>query len=204
MPFIPATNVVQAELIFSWDGQIVENVLHYQIAGGVDAGAMNEVGTELVAWWDATMQPLVPTTVILTEVRMTDLTTEFAPGVTWTAGLPLVGGHASAAMPNNVALSMTKRTAFRGRSYRGRIYHVGLMESVVTDNMVTTVHRAALVAAYFQIMALTVNAIEAPMVVVSKYEGGVARGTALITVVNNITTDGVIDSQRRRLPRRGT
>lgn len=204
MPFIPATNVVQAEMIYTWDSQIVENVLHYQVPGGVDAAAMFLIGATLVDWWDTTMQPIVPSTVSLTEIRMTDLTAEFAPGASFTASLPLVGGQAFPALPNNVALSITKRTAFRGRAYRGRIYHVGLSESQVVDNKVTVAHVSALLAGYELIREITDVGGTIPMVVVSKYEGGLPRGAALVTPVESFASDGIIDSQRRRLPKRGS
>ena len=125
MPFIPATNVIQAEMVFSWDGQIVENVIHYQEAGGVTTAGMSAVGGGLADWFNVTHKALVASTVSLQEVRMTDLTSEFAPGMSWTGGLPIVGTNPSPALPNSVSLSITKRTLFRGRAYRGRMYHTG-------------------------------------------------------------------------------
>lgn len=204
MPFVPATNVVQAELIFRWDNQIVENVLHYQVAGGVDLVSMNFIGADLTSWWDVTMQPLVPATVSLQEVRMTDLTSEFAPGASWIGGLPLSGTLPGVALPNNVALSITKRSNFRGRAYRGRIYHIGLSETQVINNQVDATHVTALLNAYAIIRELDFAGTNIPMVIVSRYQGGDPRGAALVTLVSGFSCDGIIDSQRRRLPRRGT
>lgn len=204
MPFIPATNVIQTEMLFTWDGQIVENVLHYQRGGGVTEQAMLDIGLYLVTWWDGIMQPLVPPTVSLNEIRMTDLTTEFAPGISYTTGLPLVGANGSPGLPNNVTLSMTKRTNYRGRAFRGRLYHIGLCESQVVDNRVSVAVTAQLVAAYAGLLSITADSVASPLVVVSKYQGSMARISSLVTPVIGISSDGVIDSQRRRLPRRGT
>lgn len=204
MPFVPATNVVQAEMIFRWDSQIVENVLHYQVAGGVDLAAMNFIGADLTSWWDVSMQPLIPSTVSLQEVRLTDLTSEFAPGASWIGGLPLSGTLAGNSLPNNVALSITKRSNFRGRAYRGRIYHIGLAEAQVVANQVDASHVTALLSAYSIIRELDFAGTNIPMVIVSRYQGGVARGAALVTLVSGFSCDGILDSQRRRLPRRGT
>lgn len=204
MPFIPATNVIQVELVHIWDNQIVENVLHYQRGGGVTEQAMDDVGSSLVAWWNGFMDVLVPTTLQLTEIRMTDLTDEFAPGMAYTTGLPLVGGLISPSLPNNVSVTITKRTNYRGRAYRGRIYHIGLCESQVTDNKVVPATLTQILAAYNGILSLTLDGVASPMVVVSKYQGGLPRGAAVVTPVVNLSSDGIIDSQRRRLPKRGT
>lgn len=204
MPFIPATNVVQTELIYVWDGQICENVLHYQVPGGVTEASMFLIGATLVDWFDEALSPYMAPTIALTEVRMTDLTSEFAPGASFVAGLPIAGQSVAAALPNNVALSITKRTPFRGRAYRGRIYHMGLTETQVVDNQVIQVTVDILIAAYELIREIVDVGGDIPMVVVSKYQGSVPRAAALVTPVSGFSTDGVIDSQRRRLPKRGS
>lgn len=204
MAFIPATNVIQAEMVFLWDGQIVENVLHYQEAGGVTTAGMSAVGGGLANWFSTTHKSLVPPTVKLTEVRMTDLTTEFAPGMSWTGGLPIQGTNISVALPNSVTLSITKRTLFRGRAYRGRMYHIGLCESQVADNQVTSAHVTALLSSYEAMRELPFAATVIPMVLVSKYQGNLPRAAAVVSLVDSFGTDGVVDSQRRRLPKRGS
>ena len=203
MAFVPATNVIQAELVYTWDGQTCENVIHYQRAGGVTPAAMNDLGAQLVTWFGGAIKAVIAATCSLVEIRMTDLTTQFAPGVTWTAGLPIVGTAASASLPNNVSVSLTKRTAFRGRAYRGRIYQVGLTETGVTANLVLSAVTTVLLPAWLAIQSLTLDSVLCPMVVVSKYQGGAPRGSALVSIVTNITTASVEDSQRRRLPKRG-
>jgi hypothetical protein len=204
VPFIPANNVVQTELIFTWASQIVENVLHYQFPGGVTTQRMQDLGTQLVAWYASTLDSIQGPGIQLTEVRMTDLTSEFAPGQSTTAGLPLSGTAAGADLPNNVALSITKRTNFRGRAYRGRIYHMALTEPQVTGNVVLPATVTAILGAYSAIRVLTIDGVEVPMVVVSKYQGGEPRAAALVTPIASFSTDGIVDSQRRRLPKRGS
>jgi hypothetical protein len=204
MAFVPATNVMQVELVHTWDNQIVENVLHYQRGGGVTEQAMLDVGLFLTTWWNGFIKPLVSSTISLTEIRITDLTTEFAPGIGYTTGLPIVGTHVSTSLPNNVSVTMTKRTNYRGRAYRGRIYHIGLGENQVTDNKVAPATLTSLLAAYTGILSINADGVASPLVVVSKYQGGLPRAGALVTPVVNFASDGIIDSQRRRLPKRGT
>lgn len=204
MAYIPADNVCQAELIFSWNTQIVETVLHFEPDSGLTPTKMNELGAFLQQWYDTQMQNQHPTTVSLINIKLTDLTLQIGPVVNYSTGLPLVGAGASPSLPNNVALVFTKRTILRGRSYRGRIYHFGLMESMVTDNQVGGANITNLVAIY----SLLLNPITATanwdLVVVSRYNNNQPRVTADVTAVTNITTDGLVDSQRRRLPGRGS
>lgn len=204
MAFVPAVNVVQAELLFNWDGQQVENVLHYQIQQTPTLTDMSELGGFLVTWWQTNMQPLQVDTVQFNEVRMTDLTSEFAPGTSYTTGLPDVGAAGPDSVPNNVTLSMTKRTGLRGRAFRGRIYQIGLRKVFVDDNQVIGGTQTSLLDAWNLATPFALTSGSAPMVVVSRFEGGSERLSALVTPVTVITTDGIIDSQRRRLPGRGS
>jgi hypothetical protein len=108
-------------------------------------------------------------------------------------------------MPNNVAIVMSLKTGLRGKSFRGRIYHVGLSDAVVTANAVTTVQRDALVAGYSLLTTFAGATGEAifNLVVLSYYASSVLRPTPIATPVTSVTSDGIVDSQRRRLPGRG-
>jgi len=203
MPFIPVPNTVQVELLYLWDGQECANVLHYGQPGLTSITDMEEAGSILVAWWDASMQTLVPSTLSLTQIKLTDLNDESAPVVEYTTGLPLAGQHASPSLPNNVSVTITKRTLLRGRSFRGRIYHPGLVEGVVTNNQVLGTHMTNLINAYEEILNLAVTAEEWNMVVVSRYADNAPRVEGISTDVIALSSDGIVDSQRRRLPGRG-
>jgi len=205
MPFVPATNVVQAELIYAWDTQIVETVLHYQLAGGYDIPKMILLGAALRTAWAGGCQGSMSSAVTLNQIRLTDLTTISSPVVNYSVGLPLAGALvATPALPNSIALVMTKRTDFRGRSFRGRIYHPGLTEADVAANQVTPVRVTALLTSYSNLINITDSGANVhKMVVVSRFTGGAARGAAVVTLVTSISSDGSVDSQRRRLPGRG-
>lgn len=205
MPFVPATNVVQAELLYTWDTQIVETVLHYQLAGGYDIPKMILLGAALRVAWAGGVQGSMSSAVTLTQIRLTDLTTVSSPVVNYSTGMPLSGALvATPALPNSIAVVMTKRTDFRGRSYRGRIYHPGLTEADVTANQVLAARVTALLTSYSNLINITDSGANVHhMVVVSRFSAGAARGAAVVTQVTSISTDGIVDSQRRRLPGRG-
>lgn len=203
MPFIPILNTVQAELVYTWNQQTCQNVLHFEASGSLSVDNMLELGAHLVDWYDVHMQPLHHNSCRLNTIRLTDMTVEFAPALDYTVSLPLVGTIGGNSMPNNVSLSLTKRTIYRGRNYRGRVYQVGLAEEQVDGNTVLSGPVGALIAAWEQLLAFTTTSESWEMVVASKYQGNVARPEAVTTPVINFSSDGIVDSQRRRLPGRG-
>jgi len=204
MPYVPAANTCKAELVYNWDGQIVENVLFYTPQATLTLALMNELGAYLVNWFNVTMKGQLPTTISLINVRLTDLTTQTAPVANYATGLPIAGTSASPSLPNNCALVITKRTAFRGRSYRGRIYHPGLMEADVTNSQVSSGKVTTLLAAYNLIRLFTNLGTDWVMSNVSLVSGGFARVVAEVKPVVSFDSDGRVDSQRRRLPGRGS
>lgn len=203
MPFIPASNVLQVELIYLWAGQTVETVLHYKAPDPISIPDMNTAGAFFVTWYNTSLKPLHHSTIQLTQVKMTDLSFDFAPVVNWGTGLPIVGTVGADGLPNNVALTLTKRTALRGRSYRGRIYHGGMAESQCAGNQIVGATVTSLLSAYAAILALTVGAESWPMVVLSRRHNGADLAAAVATNVVSLSSDGFVDSQRRRLPGRG-
>jgi len=206
MPFIPADNVAQAELIYTWQGETVENVLHYLPDVALSSALMGELASLLVTQWASDFQALMPTTLSLVNVRMTNLSAADADGFDWGIGLPLVGtrtGTGTDSLPNSIALCITKVTAFRGRTRRGRIYHPGLAENQVVGNAVAVTSLPAILAAYADLIELVTAGATWNMQVISRRLNNDWRVEALVTPVVSMRTDGVIDSQRRRLPGRG-
>lgn len=204
MPYIPVPNTAQVELVMNWQGQIVQNVLHYVKASPWDITQLTELCQACASDWDASLQALMPTTLSLIEVAAIDMSAQDAESVTYSTNLPLVGTNVSPSMPNNVAVCITKRTAKRGRSFRGRIYHPGLIDAYVTGNTVNADAVSGLVSAYSQFLSQGLTGDEANLCVVSRYSNNQPRSEGVATLVTNLTCDGVVDSQRRRLPGRGS
>jgi hypothetical protein len=203
MPYIPVPLTLQAELVYNWDGQICENVLHYVCGVAWDIPRINTLGAALVNWWDVNMQPNMPSNLSLINVRMTDLATQTGLVVNYSTGLPLQGSAASPSLPNNCALVLTKRTLLRGRSFRGRVYMPGLLEANVTGSTVAAVNVASYVSLHNMLLLFDIGTENAELVVVSRFTGGAPRAAGVVTNVTNFTSDGIVDSQRRRLPARG-
>lgn len=117
-------------------------------------------------------------------------------------GLPLAGTGGSVQLPNNVTLCIKWTTENRGRSFRGRTYHVGLTESQVTDNEVVAVAMGQFTTAYGALLTDLATA-GWPLVIASRYANNQPRITGVATLVTGFSIDPFIDSQRRRLPGRG-
>lgn len=204
MPFIPVPNVIQAELVYNWGGETCENVFHFEPDAGVPLALMPELGAHLISWWNTNMRQWVNVTAQLVAVKFTDLTASIDPAMDVVTGLPIIGTAAGDSLPNNVSCVFSKRTILRGRSYRGRIYQIGLSEQHVTANALLATPRDGIKNAYQMLTAFSTAGASWTMVVVSRYQAGAPRAVGVTTNVTSITTDGVIDSQRRRLPGRGT
>jgi len=202
MPFQPAERVIRVEAIYTYDGQIVENVLHYQTDPTPDATEMTAFAAQWVTQWQAGIRATQPTNVSLNTVKVTSLDSEFAPGIEYTTGLPLAGTATGTGLPNNVTVAVRYLTALRGRSYRGRSFHIGIRATDVLLNQITTTFQTNLRAAY--ILMLNVATPQAYFQgVLSRYEGGVLRPEGVFTDITSVQVERVIDSQRRRLPGRG-
>jgi len=207
MDYIEVPGVAQVEVTALMAGQRTQNILHYKMTGATnyDATELTRLATAIIAYFNqVSVKGLYPATWQLIEVRAIDLSQQFGPAVTVGAGLPITGTRAGSQLPNNCALVLTKRTALRGRSFRGRFYFGPLCEADVTDNTVS----GAVVTSILGNMAGLLDITDATTVhhflqVVSRHAGGVPRTTGLPTQVSSLTSDGVLDSQRRRLPGRG-
>lgn len=201
--FVPLLNTVQAELCFTYNGNKVENVLHFYRSQDFNTpDAMETLAGNLKNWWDSYMKSQVPTTLFLRMVRVFDAENQNGQGVEYTNLLPIQGTAVSEGMPSNVTIAIKLSTGYRGRSYRGRIYHVGVCENEVAQDSITQAFSTALIDNYsFLLDPGNVNGYT--WVVASKYHNGAPRMTGVTTNVTSISTDGVVDSQRRRLTGRG-
>ena len=202
MPFVPFENVAQVELFYRQDGQNLENVLNFSTPTTPDVTLLTDLADDVINWWDTVMQPLVASTVQLIAVKATSLESDTAPAVESVTGLPLTGSVSGGSPPNNVTVVAKLLTNNRGRSYRGRIYHVGLALSQISGNLISSTPRTALLAAYGALL-VPAGFGGCVLVVASRVSEGEPRTFGVATEVSGITINATLDSQRRRLPERG-
>lgn len=202
MPFVPFENCLKVEQVFLWDGQVCENVFHVEKDSPWTVPDMQTQAGNFISAWNTLWKPNMASTCSLVNIKCTDLTTEFAPGIEYAVGLPIPGTSGGAAMPNVITVAVKWVTALRGRSYRGRTFHIGLLETQILDNQITTAALTLLQGYYLQIWG-GVPIAGANLVVASRIQGGVEREVGVMTQIIGFQIDRVVDTQRRRLPGRG-
>jgi hypothetical protein len=202
MPFVPFASAVEAELVYSWDGQICENTLYFDLGVIPGVPEMYDLADMLYDWWNTSLKPLQVSTVSLTRILVTSLNTATSPGIERTTGLPAVGTNAGVPLPNNVTGAVTFITGLRGRSYRGRNYVLGLSADMLSLNTILPTPINQYQNAYDDLLAAATTA-GFPWVVASRQTAGAWRANGVITPVTAIRMENTVDSQRRRLPGRG-
>lgn len=211
MPFIPAVNTAQIRAQFDYQDEQCENVHYVESQSAWTAETLLDLAEFYASWWTVNVQPSVPETLALVRVLVRDMTTASGLAVEFTGGLPANGEQAVEALPNNVTLAIKWTTGFSGRSFRGRTYFLGLADSGVNGNIAapTTITN---ISGWYQDFLDGIPAANADwaLVVASFYSGvdangdPIPRSTAVLTPVIGLSIDNVIDSQRRRLPGRGS
>ena|SRR6267378_3168258 len=215
MPFVPVPNTVEIEAVYSQDGQIMENTMYFQFPSAPTLAQITALADDVRVAIHDNLLPLLSTTIQLLRVIGTLL--DVADGLQFisTTGLPAAGSDSSAPVPSDVSFAISLRTGRRGRSFRGRNYLAGLHRDSLGSsiNTITTAFANAAVAAYTDIAAAGSDA-GFVMGVVSRFSGftivagkkvPTPRVTGIFTPITTIeVTDFTVDSQRRRLPGRGS
>lgn len=204
MPFIPVPHTASVQMIFTQQGQRVENVFHVRKGAEWTTIQMDDLALVFIDWWNTNIRTHLADGVKLVNVIVTSLESAVAPGIEQTGGLPIASPTTLSPLPMNVTLAVKLQTALRGRSYRGRSYLVGLPASVVTGSTVDAGYLATLRTAYGQLVSDIGDAGDGwELVIVSRVHNKEPRTEGVAVTVNGVSIDSTTDSQRRRLPGRG-
>ncbi len=211
MPFVPVPNAMLVEMRMQLDTQKVENTLYFRSSAPSETNATS-LANALITWWSENYAPLVSSDVKLNEVVVTDLSSETGFQVSVAPSVLTSGDITSSdTEPNNVTIAVSFRTSSRGRSFRGRNYIVGITNSQIANNTMDNTTLLAWQAAYTALLDVA-ESVTMVWVVVSRFSGvdpdtgqPIPREEGITTEINNVVlTDATLDSQRRRLPGRGT
>lgn len=211
MPFVPVPNTIAVDVVYLLGGQRVENTLYFERGDGWDVASITAWLTDLRAWISEELMPSLSAALEFIELAARLLDTASSIGIVNTISPVVSGGVAGDAVSNNVSYTISFRTGLTGRSFRGRNYVPGLPVTSVAGNTIAAGTRTALLAFYDGLRSLGGdNGIA--WVVVSRFSGvdpttgdPIPRTTGVTTVIQSVGTfDVTVDSQRRRLPGRGT
>lgn len=210
MPFIPVNLTAECEIRMLLDGQKVENTLYFKRTATMTTVDMTALGTSLINWWASFVADYTSQDVTLNEVFITNLSTATSAVVSVPTSSTITGSIVTGSLPNNVALAVSFRTANRGRSFRGRNYVVGLPETEVVKNTVSDGVVDNVEIAYNQLLSPLPGSSGWTWCVVSRFSGVDADGKPIprtsgiaTTITSALVVDPIVDSQRRRLPKRG-
>lgn len=201
-PYIPVPNTAKVDWIFSTPGGVAMNSLYFEKGSALTEADLTAIAAAAEDAWESQISSIAATTVSLDRTVVTDLTTDSSGQVTDPGGIS--GGNSSEQLPDNSTVAISFRSALRGRSFRGRVFHVGLnVDNVANDSIGPS--NATIFATKYQ---AAVDAIAASVsglthVVVSLCHDNTWRTTGVTTPVTSIQVDPILDSMRNRLPGRG-
>lgn len=203
MAFISVPNTIQANLRLTWQGQEVENVFHFLAPGTVTGADLAAVAEGVEDWWVTNMPVMVNADCQYREVYAVDLTTQTGGVFTASGGSGTAGVAGAPSLPNHNTIAVSFRTAFRGRSYRGRAYHIGLTEAQVTGNEVVP-SIVTLLSTTYSLLLNEASFGGCQLAIASRQLNNAPRLIGVATpVIDVVLADPTVDSQRRRLPGRG-
>lgn len=210
MVFVPSPGKVQVEMVYTSSGQPCENVYHVDM-GTTPTPAQMLALTNVFDTWDSTFNITARhTQTFLQKIVCRDLTSQGAPAVENDISPTRAGTGTGPPLPNNVTLSIEWRTGLSGRSFRGRTYIIGLMETALGSDAqeVTSAFAGNILTTYGHLLT-NVNAVSgSALCVLSRYHGvdlvthrPIPRAAGVATpIISCVLADPFIDSQRRRLP----
>lgn len=191
-------------------GQVYQNVFHVGVgfpgsAVGPWTLPMMEEVAEKVASFSTDIAQYQTANLLYQSVTVRQLVAD-SPLVV-VGALEAQGINEGDALPNNVAMAVTLRTAVGGRSGSGRMYIGGIPENAAAGNNASTEWAngvQAAIATGLRNRLSETGTFDVRLVIYSTETGGAPR---LVGVANQVTAvqilDRTLDSQRRRLPGRG-
>lgn len=206
MPFVNLPYGIKLVAEYNKDGQVCLNIFWCtkNTPAAVILSDLTNAANAVQTWWNAARVSLT-SQMSLTSIKAIDWSVP--DGGEYEIGSPSNAAGAvttSSPLPNNCAIAITQLTAKRGRSQRGRTYLAGVCTgSLNTQNTLN----AAPLNVYINSFGAFRTALSASgltQVVASFVTLGAPRANGQGTAVIGNSADNILDSQRRRLPGRGT
>lgn len=199
-PFIPGANVAELTAEYGFGSDVMANVLHFHSSTPWTSASLTALCNNYIGWELATGKAQRSHQLGLILVKARDLTTQFSAVAESSDTLPINGAINDNALPLNVTAAISLRTGLAGRSFRGRVYFLGLCMGETLNCLITPTRVAAMVAAYNGLITAA-NSWSTPIGVFSRRSAGAWRLTGgVFTPAVNFKCDGQVKTQRRRLP----
>lgn len=186
------------------DLQDLNNTLYFKYVSTVTTTELTQLATDMRDFWENNALAQLPTTYEFIGVKATDLTTQTSESIEVAATSINNGTLTSLALPNNNSFTITFKTANRGRSYRGRNFWPLLTEGDVSNNELSEGRANNIRGVYSLMVGADELSSGWTWGVFSRIQNKVQLTNGVFTPIQSVKyTDRVVDSQRRRLPKRG-
>lgn len=204
MPFQAVPNAAEVVIEGTIDNQNIFNTFQFTHASGWGEDELGELAHACALEWSTGMLPLMSANYHFVQAVARDLRTPIALLATDTSGAG-PGARATGLVPNNVALSVKRASAFTGRGARGRVFiPVTDLSNMVGPNEVTSAFATAVLGVLNTLMSAA-ETVDWNAVIVSRSGPGTTTTEAVVyTLVEWVVVNLVVDSMRRRLPGRGS
>lgn len=204
MPFVAFPNTALVEIVTQSPNAIMVNTLYVEKGSAWTGTQLNGLANTVWDWWDAEISPFVSDAIDLVKVRARDMSAQFNFVEEFVGASPVDGNVSAGILPGNATMTIKFGTGMAGRSRRGRNYVIGLTEDQVSGDNVAPLTVSGYIAAYEELASI-LDGVGMTHVVASRAncpdpETPCAGNTWPVTTYSS---DGIVDSQRRRLAGRG-
>jgi len=211
MAFQPCPETAEIRVKATLYGQVIENVLHCRVSTTPDATELNAIKSVVNDWVTGPYSTDTSDALHWNSIEVTDLNVE--GGLQVVQDLTGLSGSLSQDVKTNQdTLAVKMLTGRSGRSFRGRIYIMGIATGSYSTTDPNRITAGSLPTFVSLVDGLRENLATAahPLGVLSRYSGvdsshkPIKRSTGLLTdVVSVAVSNDIIDSQNRRLPGHG-
>lgn len=202
MAFQRVPNTAEIDVIYTLNGIIVQNTFYGQFPAGYSVGDLQTLADAIDLNLAASWLPDQPPEAIYDRIEVRGLNAEFDFVVTQNANAG-PGSNVDRTLPNNVTLSIKKISGLTGRSARGRVYWIGILEGEILPS-----NENFLAQAYVDLIVADVDFVRTNIdlipgwnaVLVSRFTGGAKRSEGItFPWVGSVAVNTRVDTYRPRL-----
>jgi len=199
MAFQTAPNCAEAVVGWSLAGAPMKNILTFERTAGYTLVDLENLANAVDTWWAAQVKPLTSNQCTYDGTLVRGLELENDQTAFDASGVG-IGGNSSPACPANAAACITHRSAFTGRSARGRTYFGGFGVNQVGNAQGWIGTLCPALADTFIVLRAAVALSGWSHVVISRFAQGVKRNFAItFLIVTSVARNGAIDHIDGRL-----
>ena len=196
-PNAPVDQAIKVAMTFQQHTQERAHVMHvYKPDGVIFLQDLINIAGIFMDWWQNNYRTGAVDDLTLQDITVTDLSQDLQSQYVLPCTTDCAGASGNAPAPGNVTSTISWRTQFVGRFARGRTFMCGYADGDTADDDTINATRVN------QLTALGLNLMG--RLIGQDYNLAVlSRRYGIIAPILGIVVENVLDSMRRRLPKRG-